>query len=61
MTLIEEIQKVINELPIDKANKLKSWLIDLEATRFYKHVEAYAMSLEVITRFEGNKGNALLN
>ena len=61
MTLVQEIQKVIDELPLDKATKLKSWLVDLKATRNYKHLEAYAKSLQVMDDFEKNRCDAILN
>ena len=61
MTLIQEIEKIIAELPPRKACMLKFWLNEYEASRRYKHLKAQAMAAKVLADFKKCNGDAALN
>ena len=61
MTLIQEVEKVIAELPPRKAGDLKFWLEELKAARRYKYVKAYTKATKTLADFEKNNGDASLN
>jgi len=61
MTIYEEIEKIIADLPPEQAISLKRWLKGFQAARWYKQIRAYNEALEVVANFKKNKSNAMWN
>jgi hypothetical protein len=61
MDIIEEIEKVIAELPPRQACKLKYWLNEYKASRRYKQLRAYKPAFKALARFKKSKSSSSLN
>ena len=61
MTIFEEVEKVLAELPPEQAASLKTWLNEFQAARRYKHIKAYTMAVKALAYFKKAKSNALWN
>jgi hypothetical protein len=61
MTIFEEVEKIIAQLPAEQAFSLKFWLKEFQAARRYKKIKSYTMALKVLADFEKSNGNALWN
>jgi hypothetical protein len=61
MPIVKEIEKVLAELPSEKALMLKYWLNEFKAARRYKKLKAYAMAVKAWADFEKGNSNALWN
>jgi hypothetical protein len=61
MSLVQEIEKIIAELPPRKACILKFWLKEYKASRRHKQIRAYAVTVWALRDFQKNNGDASLN
>ena len=61
MTIFEEIEKVIAELPQEQAASLKTWLNEFQADRRYKQIKSYLMATKVWADFKKNNSNSSCN
>ena len=61
MTLINEVEKVIAELPLPEATMLRFWLDEYQAARRYKKLKAYILATKTLDNFEKGNSNASWN
>lgn len=61
MSIIEEIEKVIAQLPPREACKLTYWLNEFKAARRYKKFKEFTPALKALADFKRSNSNVLLN
>lgn len=61
MRIIDEVEKILAELPPEQAVMLKRWLIKFEAAHHYKQLKAYTKALKTLSDFEKANSKALWN
>ena len=61
MTIFEEVEKIIVDLPPEQALNLRFWLNEFQAARRYKHIKAYSMADKALTDFDKGISNAMWN
>lgn len=61
MTIVQELEKVITQLPLKKAIDLNYWLDEYKASQRYKQVKAYTQAVQTLAEFKKNKNNSSWN
>jgi len=61
MTIIEETEKIIAQLPPRQACKLKYWLNEFKAARRYKQLKAYKPAFKALAKFKRSNVSSSLN
>jgi len=61
MTIFEEIEKVIAELPPEKAVSLKLWLNEFQTARRRKQLKAYAQVTQLLANFDKSNSRSQWN
>jgi len=61
MTIFEEVEKTIAELPPEQASSLKIWLSEFRAARQYKKIKAFTQATKTIAEFRRSHSNSLSN
>jgi hypothetical protein len=61
MTIVNEVERIIAELPPEKASTLKYWLNEFKAAYRYKKLKPYTVAFKALADFQKGKSNALWN
>ena len=61
MSIVQELEKIITELPPRKASNLKYWLEEYKAARRYRQLKSYIMASKILAHFGKSNSDASLN
>lgn len=61
MSLVKEVEKVISELPPEKAFILRFWLNEYKAARRYRKLKAHSQATKTLANFHQSVSKAMWN